>query len=124
MGLLIAKMLTPVETNTIPVDYEDVEFLLNKTVGSKIVFPDPSRLEIKIIELNNFQFIELYYINDVKLKVLIEGDAIHFKLIELNDKYTDTQKTLYTLNDSIKSLKITRVSFESDGNDTPSFHYS
>ena len=122
MGLTLAKYYIntysePLKLISIPVYYEGSKYILHNRNKNQLTIPHPCEPELSILSRSNKPFIVLSYKDTVKLKVVQEGQMIHFIFIDLNQPYHEKERTLYGLNEYIEAIKISHCPSDNESNE-------
>jgi hypothetical protein len=121
MGLTVGKYYS--QTNNfkfiqLPIYYRGKKYILNNETNLIVYLPSPYEVEIRCIKQANRPYIELYYKQCIKVKVIEEGPVIHFRLINIKEPLQTKEKLIFLLTDTIQAIKLSEGDYELEEEDT------
>ena len=121
MGLTVGKYYT--QTNgfkfiQMPIYYRGKKYIVNNETNLIVYLPSPYEVQIRCIKRANRPYIEIYYKQSIKVKVIEEGPVIHFRLINIQQPLQTKEKLIFLLTDTIQAIKLSEGDYELEEEDT------
>ena len=121
MGLTVGKYYAEpcsLKIIKLPIYYRGKKYTLDNQFNLIVYLPSPYELEIRFIKRANRPYIEIYYKQFIKVKVIEEGPVINFRLINIQEPLQTKEKLIFLLTDTIQAIKLSEGDYELEEEDT------